>query len=50
MGSTFNPAAYSFLPLAYGALLSRLLPSSLVAGSSLLSPVAGAPLWLAGEG
>ena len=50
MGSTFNPAPYSFLPLASGALFSQLLPSSLVAGSSLLSPVTGAPLWLAGEG
>jgi hypothetical protein len=50
MGSTFNPATYSVLLLASGALLSQLLPSSLVAGSSLLSPVAGAPLWLAGEG
>ncbi len=36
-------------PARLRAPLSRLLPSSLVAGSSLLSPVAGGALWLAGD-
>jgi hypothetical protein len=48
-GQDLPPIARTLcFPARLRAPLSRLLPSSLVAGSSLLSPVAGGALWLAG--